>query len=112
MKNLRLSMLFAGLSVVGMIVGGCSSASSESEEPGSGRTATEVISDATTTAAVKVALAFEPGVKATEINVDTERGTVTLHGQVGTVAERQLATRVAEDVSGVNEVVNVIDVQE
>jgi osmotically-inducible protein OsmY len=109
MKNLRLSVLFAGLSVVGIFVGGCSNASSESE---SHRTATDVISDATTTAAVKVALAFEPGVKATEINVDTERGTVTLHGQVGTVAERQLATRVAEDVSGVDEVVNEIDVQE
>jgi osmotically-inducible protein OsmY len=109
MKNHRFSMVLAGLAVVGMIVGGCSRAASESE---TGRTATDVISDATTTASVKVALAFEPGVKATEINVDTDQGTVTLRGQVGTVAERRLATKVAEDVSGVTVVVNQIDVQQ
>jgi len=60
---------------------------------------------------VKIALVFEPGVAATEINVDTDRGVVTLRGEVGTEAERQLAVRVAEDVTNVREVVNELKVR-
>jgi len=58
-----------------------------------------------------LSLAFERGVRATDINVDTDRGTVTLEGEVGTQAERQLAVKVAEDVEGVKEVVNRIHVR-
>jgi osmotically-inducible protein OsmY len=75
------------------------------------RSAGEVISDALITAEVKTALAVEPGVKASEINVDTDRGTVTLHGQVGSQAERQLAVKVAEDVGGVKAIINQIAVR-
>jgi len=63
------------------------------------------------TMSVKMSLAFERGVKASEIDVDTDRGTVTLKGEVGTQAERQLAVKVTEDVSGVKEVVNQIHVR-
>jgi osmotically-inducible protein OsmY len=51
------------------------------------------------------------GVSATEINVDTDRGVVTLRGQVETQAERQLAAMVARDVDGVKDVVNGITVR-
>ena len=61
--------------------------------------------------AVKLSLAFERGVKATDINVDTDHGTVTLNGEVGTEAERQLAVKVAEDVEGVKQVVDRIHVR-
>lgn len=75
------------------------------------RTATDKVQDASITAAVKLALAFKPGVAATSINVDTTDGVVTLHGLVDTEAERQLAKKVAEDVSGVHDVVNDIEVR-
>lgn len=75
------------------------------------RTATDQVQDASITAAVKVALAFKPGVAATAINVDTTDGVVTLHGLVDTESERQLAAKVAEDVSGVHDVVNDIEVR-
>jgi hyperosmotically inducible periplasmic protein len=65
--------------------------------------------DAMTTASVKVALAFKPGVRVTD--VETHDGTVTLTGDVRTEAEGQLATKVAEDVDGVHEVVHHIHVR-
>jgi hyperosmotically inducible periplasmic protein len=46
-----------------------------------------------------------------DVNVDTNRGTLTLHGEVRTEAERQLAGKVAEDVSGVKNVVNELHVR-
>lgn len=69
------------------------------------------VSDATTTASVKLALAVAKGVKAHDIDVSTRWGTVTLKGQVGTRAEKALAEKVAEDASGVKEVVNDISVR-
>ena len=104
----RMMALLSGLALAGMIFPGCSSGSARSEDE---RTFTVEVRDASITASVKLALAFERGVKATEINVDTDRGTVTLNGEVGTEAERQLAVKVAEDVQGVREVVDRIHVR-
>ena len=105
--NRNLSAFLVALGVVGMISLGCSREASQVQAEES-RTVPGAISDAATTASVKIALAFERGVRATDINVDTDRGTVTLNGEVGSEAERQLATKVAEDVEGVKEVVNRI----
>lgn len=96
------------LAVIGMISWGCSQQPAQEEET---RGAGDVLKDASITAAVKLALAFERGVKAVEIDIDTDRGTVTLRGDVGTEAERQLAAKVAEDVEGVKGVVNLIEVR-
>ena len=87
---------------------GCSHQASQLEDK---RTLSTVIRDASITSSVKLSLAFERGVKATEINVDTDRGTVTLNGEVGSEAERQLALKVSEDISGVRKVVNRIQVR-
>jgi hyperosmotically inducible periplasmic protein len=100
--------LLVALAIIGMISWGCSHTASPTEEP---RTAGSAIRDAAITASVKIALAFEPGVAATEINVDTDGGVVTLRGEVGTEAERQLAVKVAEDVGNVTEVVNELTVR-
>ncbi len=100
--------LIAVLAVIGMISGGCSRSESQA---GESRTATQSIRDASTTVAVKLSLAFERGVRASDINVDTDRGTVTLEGEVRTEAERQLAVKVTEDVGGVKEVVNRLHVR-
>jgi len=96
------------LALIGMVSLGCSHSNSPAQES---RTAGTTIRDASITASVKIALVFEPGVAATEINVDTDRGVVTLRGEVGTEAERQLAVKVAEDVTNVREVVNELKVR-
>ena len=74
------------------------------------RTFSQAVLDATTTASVKMALAFGPGVTATEINVTTRWGSVTLEGTVGTRAEKELAGRIAGETDGVKQVVNELKV--
>jgi len=106
--NRRTIGLAAVLALIGMISWGCVRSETQAGET---RTATDSIRDASITAAVKLSLAFERGGRAADINVDTDRGTVTLEGEVRTQAERQLAVKVAEDVAGVKEVVNHIHVQ-
>ena len=71
----------------------------------------QAVHDATLTASVKMALAFERGVKASQITVHTDRGTVTLTGEVGSEAERRLAARIARDTDGVKDVVSQIRVR-
>ena len=105
----RLSLfLLAVPAVIAMISWGCSNVHTEAQAD---RTVGVVVRDASITAAVKVALAFQPGVAALDINVDTERGTVTLNGDVESEAERQLAVKVTEDIDGVKDVVNQIRVR-
>ena len=106
--NHYLGRLFVVLPITAMLALGCARTAQPSETP---RTAGDAINDATITASVKIALAFKPGVAATDINVDTDRGVVTLRGEVGTEAERQLAVMVARDVDSVTEVVNDIRVR-
>jgi len=107
-QNRPLHFWLVALALIGMVSLGCSHSSSPAQES---RTAGSAIRDASITATVKIALVFEPGVAATEINVDTDRGVVTLRGEVGTEAERQLAVKVAEDVTHVREVVNELKVR-
>ena len=106
--NRRSSCLIVALMLIGTLLGGCSPTDSRSEPP---EQASDSISDAGITVSVKLALAVERGVKASEINVDTDHGTVTLYGEVGSQAERQLAVKVAQDVSGVKTIVNKIHVR-
>jgi len=105
MTRPRLASFALALMLAGLSLAGCARAAPPP------RTFSEKASDAMITMSVKMSLAFERGVKASEIDVDTDRGTVTLKGEVGTQAERQLAVKVTEDVSGVKEVVNQIHVR-
>ena len=105
--RLLLSVLAAPL-LIGILFTGCSPAASEPPPP---RGFGEALHDAGITASVKLALAFEPGVSATQVHVDTDRGVVTLSGEVGTEAERQLAAKVAEDAANAKEVVNDLKVR-
>jgi hyperosmotically inducible periplasmic protein len=95
--------------IVGLSLG-CSSATTEPGESRESRTFSTTVHDGFTTASVKMSLAFEPGVRAMDVHVDTNRGKVTLTGEVRSEAERQLAVKVTEDVSGVKEVVDRIEV--
>jgi hyperosmotically inducible periplasmic protein len=64
----------------------------------------QTASDATLTAKVKAVLAADELVKARNINVDTMRGVVTLHGSVRSAAERDKALSLTRGTGGVLEV--------
>ena len=107
MSSRRWSCLVTGLLFAGTLLGGCTQTSSGAKLP-SASNLHDAASDAMLTMSVKMALTFQPGVKAMDIDVDTDHGTVTLNGRVRTETERQLAEEVAEGVSGVKLVVNEI----
>ena len=68
------------------------------------------VSDAWITAKTKMALLTTSGVHATEVNVDTVDGRVTLHGTVGSAAEKTKAAQVARKIDGVKEVHDLLQV--
>jgi hyperosmotically inducible protein len=77
----------------------------------SGKSAGETVDDTKITAAVKTKLAGEKVATLTKIDVDTNKGTVYLTGNVENAAMKARATEIARDVSGVREVVNNLKVQ-
>jgi osmotically-inducible protein OsmY len=66
--------------------------------------------DAWVTTKVKLALATDEHVSARAVNVDTVEGRVTLHGTVGSAAEKAKAEQVARGIEGVREVRNLLQV--
>lgn len=85
------------------VVGCASTASKE----GTG----EYIDDAVITTKVKASIFNEPTLKATEINVETFKGTVQLSGFVAQPADITRAGEIARGVKGVKEVKNDIRVK-
>lgn len=68
----------------------------------------EYIDDTLITAKVKAAIFNDPTLKATEINVETFKGTVQLSGFVKSQADISKASEVARSVKGVQSVRNDI----
>jgi hyperosmotically inducible protein len=68
-------------------------------------------SDATITGMIKTRLAADGRVSASEINVDTTKGIVTLTGNVDGQEARDAAIKLARDTSGVKEVKDMISVR-
>jgi osmotically-inducible protein OsmY len=66
----------------------------------------EYVDDSLITTKVKAALAEDPQVKATEVNVETFKGTVQLSGFVESSASAQRAVDLARQVTGVKDVKN------
>jgi hyperosmotically inducible protein len=65
----------------------------------------DVISeDISTTASVKTALIKDEQIDAFDINVDTYRSVVTLHGRVKSLSQLTRAVRLARTISGVKKV--------
>lgn len=64
------------------------------------------VSDATTTARVKMALLGNQSTSGLAINVDTERGVVMLKGEVDSEQEGDLAEQIASNTEGVSRVEN------
>jgi osmotically-inducible protein OsmY len=71
----------------------------------------EYLDDAAITGKVKAAFAADPNVKATEINVETYKGSVQLSGFVAQPADAQRAADIARGVKGVSSVKNDIRVK-
>jgi len=72
----------------------------------------EYIDDTAVTARVRTALATDPQVKATEVQVETFRGTVQLSGFVDSAESAARAARLARETRGVKEVRNSMVVRE
>jgi osmotically-inducible protein OsmY len=70
------------------------------------RTVGDKIDDSSITAQVKMTLLYHRSTSAINTKVTTKDGVVTLHGKAGNTAELDLATKLANDVKGVNSVVN------
>ena len=66
----------------------------------------EYIDDSLITGKVKAALVADPELKATEINVETYKGTVQLSGFVGKPEDIPKAVQLARDIKGVKSVKN------
>jgi len=92
-----LSAIFATLVLVATL--GC--ASTRTHE-GTG----QYVDDSVLTTKVKAAILGEPGLKVSEINVETFKGVVQLSGFVSSRDDIQSAVRVASAVNGVKSVKN------
>jgi osmotically-inducible protein OsmY len=77
---------------------------------GAHRTMGEKVDDSSITAQVKSALLFHKSTHAMATKVITKDGVVTLSGEAKNAAERDLATKVAEDINGVSKVHNKMTV--
>ena len=74
------------------------------------RTVGEKIDDASITAQVKMTLLYHRSSSALNTSVKTKRGVVTLSGKAGNQAEIDLASKLARDVNGVTEILNLMSV--
>lgn len=72
---------------------------------------TGMLDDAAITARVKSALMSRGSTSAFQTGVDTKNGIVTLTGEADNEAEKELAERLARDISGVKEVRNNLTVR-
>ena len=71
-----------------------------------GQTMQEKIDDASITAQAKMALLFHRGTSALKTSVSTKEGVVTVSGKAANAAEKDLVTKLVNDIHGVNRVVN------
>ncbi|MDP1831851.1 MAG: BON domain-containing protein [Geothrix sp.] len=75
------------------------------------RTLGEKVDDASITAQIKTTLLFRKSTHALATKVKTKNGVVSLHGEAKNAAERDLVTKLAEDVRGVQRVKNMMTVK-
>jgi hyperosmotically inducible protein len=76
-----------------------------------GERAADQVSDATITAEVKSALAADPKLSAMKIDVDTDKGVVTLTGPAPDEQSKARATQIASASKGVVRVENRLEVR-
>lgn len=91
-----------GVSVLVLVAGGTAFA----QPTAAGRT----LSDRWITAKIRVLYFFTPAITARRIAISTDRGLVTLTGDVGSDEERSKAVAIARDTSGVTNVIDLLTV--
>jgi osmotically-inducible protein OsmY len=92
-----------GLVMILAVTAGCASMT--------GKSASTNVDDASITASVKTKLAAEKPATLTKVDVDTNKGTVYLTGNVENATIKERATEIARQVAGVREVVNNLKIQ-
>lgn len=70
----------------------------------------QTLTDAKVETVVKTRLLFESEVAGTDIEVEVDKGTVTLTGEVESDAEKELAEAIAKNTSDVENVVNKLEI--
>jgi len=75
-------------------------------------TVDEKIDDASITAQVKMSLLFHRSTSAINTKVETNNGVVTLSGKARNAAEKDLVTKLVNDVTGVKSVKNQMTIEE
>ncbi len=96
---------------IAMNIDGVASVENNLELQSSDRTTGEYIDDKMLIAKVKAALADDPTAEALTIDVESERGVVSLGGHVDTEQERDAAIKAASKVAGIVDVIDNIDVR-
>jgi osmotically-inducible protein OsmY len=69
------------------------------------------IDDASITALVKTSLLYHRSTSGLKTKVETKDGIVTLSGKANNAAELYLASKLAKDVNGVNDVKNLMTIE-
>lgn len=90
--------------VVALVLAACAGTAKE-ESTG------EFIDDTVLTTRIKTALLKDPQVSGLNVSVESFKGAVQLSGFVKTAAERDRAAKIANDVPGVTQVFNSIQVR-
>jgi osmotically-inducible protein OsmY len=85
--------------------------SKEIKETKETRTTGDKIDDASITALVKTTLLYHRSTSGLHTKVETKNGVVTLSGKAKNAAERDLATKLAKDVNGVEDVNNKMTIE-
>jgi hyperosmotically inducible protein len=75
------------------------------------RTVVEKIDDTSITAQVKMALWLHRSTSVVNTKVETKHGVVTLSGKAKNVAEKDLVTKLAEDIKGVKSIKNQMTIE-
>ena len=91
MKSLKISLAIA------LMVAGAVTAAADTKDPW-------------LTTKAKIALLTTDGVSVTAVNVDTVDGKITIHGKVGTAAEKAKAEETVRSLDGVKGVTNLLQV--
>ena len=75
------------------------------------QTVVQKMDDASITAQVKMTLLYHRSTSALNTKVTTKKGVVTLSGKAGNAAEKDLATKLVNDVNGVKSVKNLMTIE-
>jgi osmotically-inducible protein OsmY len=94
-----------------MTVAKISKETKEIKETKETRTTGDKIDDASITALVKTTLLYHRSTSGLHTKVETKNGVVTLSGKAKNAAERDLATKLARDVNGVEDVNNKMTIE-